>query len=59
TAKTSRWAIRGGEPGPFAACIAGLDLALWDLTARRAGERLMVDANQEWDLAEARRAVPH
>ena len=127
TAKTTRWAIQGGEPGPFAACIAGLDLALWDLTARRAGkplrtllagdgvrnevpayasglnpdtapetvarcreagfqafkvkvafgteidthvvsnlsadlrpgERLMVDANQGWDLAEARRAVPH
>lgn len=127
TAKTARWAIQGGEPGPFAACIAGVDLALWDLAARRAGkplrallagddvrnavpayasglnpetapetvsrcreagfrafkvkvafgaesdtrvvsglahalrpgERLMVDANQGWDLAEARRAVPH
>lgn len=126
TARTARWAIQGGEPGPFAACIAGLDLALWDLTARRAsrplrallagdaapdavpayasglnpdtaaaavarcrdvgfrafkvkvafgaeideavvsglardlrpGERLMVDANQGWDLPEARRAVP-
>ena len=40
TAKTARWAIQGGEPGPFAACIAGLDLALWDLTARRAGKPL-------------------
>ena len=127
TAKTARWAIQGGEPGPFAACIAGLDLAVWDLAARRAGkplrgllagegvrnevpayasglnpdtapetvarcrdagfkafkvkvafgteadtrvvsqlsanlgasERLMVDANQGWDLAEARYAVPH
>ncbi len=127
TARTERWAIQGGEPGPFAACIAGLDLALWDLVARRAGkplrallagddvrrtvtayasglnpdtaaatvarcrdagfrafkvkvafgteidtatvsglahdlrpgERLMVDANQGWDLPEARRAVPH
>jgi len=126
TARTARWASQGGEPGPFAACIAGLDLALWDLTARRAGkplrallagegvrnvvpayasglnpdtaadtvarcraagfrafkvkvafgtetdtrvvsglagdlqagERLMVDANQGWDLPEARRAVP-
>lgn len=126
TARTSRWAIQGGEPGPFASCIAGLDLALWDLAARRAGkplrallagdnargevpayasglnpdtsfetvarcreagfrafkvkvafgpeideatvsrlardlrpgERLMVDANQGWDLPEARRAVP-
>ena len=127
TARTARWAIQSGEPGPFAACIAGLDLALWDLEARRAGkplrallasdgvrnevpayasglnpdtapgtvarcreagfrafkvkvgfgteidtrvvsglshdlrpgECLMVDANQGWDLAEARRSVPH
>ena len=126
TTRTSRWAIQGGEPGPFAACLGGLDLALWDLAARRAGkplrvllaggevrdtvpvyasglnpdtaaeavarcrvagfhafkvkvafgtemdttvvsslmrdlrpgERLMVDANQGWDLPEARRAVP-
>jgi len=126
TARTHRWALQGAEPGPFAACLGGLDLALWDLAARRAGqplrvllagaevrdkvpayasglnpdtaaetvarcrdagfsafkvkvafgteidaavvsgitrglrsgERLMVDANQGWDLVEARRAVP-
>lgn len=126
TARTRRWAIQSGEHGPIAACIAGLDLALWDMTARRAGtslsrllgaaddrttvpayasglnpdtaleaviraraagftafkvkvafdleqdlavlgrlnralrsnERLMVDANQGWDMADARRAVP-
>ena len=126
TARTHRWALQGAEPGPFAACLGGLDLALWDLTARREGkplrallagtqardvvpayasglnpdtaldtvarcreagfrafkvkvafgteadtnvvsgiardlrpgERLMVDANQGWDLVEARRAVP-
>ena len=126
TQRTIRWVNQVGEPGPFAACLAGLDLALWDLTARRAGkslrvllagegvrsevpvyasglnpdssletvarcreagfrafkvkvafgaeadeatvsrlaldlrpgERLMVDANQGWDLPEARRAVP-
>ncbi|MCC8939232.1 mandelate racemase/muconate lactonizing enzyme family protein [Bradyrhizobium sp. Arg68] len=126
TARTHRRALQGAEPGPFAACLGGLDLALWDLAARRAGkslramlagtavrdrvpayasglnpdtaaetvarcrdagfrafkvkvafgtetdtavvstitrdlrsgERLMVDANQGWDLAEARRAVP-
>ena len=40
TARTSRWASQGGEPGPFAACIAGVDLALWDMTARRAGKPL-------------------
>lgn len=126
TSRTHRWALQGAEPGPFAACLGGLDLALWDLAARRAGkplrvllggadardsvpayasglnpdtaadtvarcreagfrsfkvkvafgteidtsvvaeitgdlrkgERLMVDANQGWDLVEARRAVP-
>ncbi len=30
-------AIQTGEPGPFAQAIAGLDVALWDLAARRAG----------------------
>jgi L-alanine-DL-glutamate epimerase-like enolase superfamily enzyme len=125
-ARTRRWAIQSGEPGPIAACLAGLDLALWDMAARRAGlplgrllgaapdrrsvpayasglnpdtavetmqraraagftafkvkvafgleqdlavldrmagalgagERLMVDANQGWDMPDARRAVP-
>ncbi|MGY2849621.1 hypothetical protein BSN85_14030 [Bradyrhizobium brasilense] len=124
--RTHRWALQGAEPGPFAACLGGLDLALWDLVARREkktlrsmlcgrqtaesiaayasglnpdtaqetvsrcretgfrafkvkvafgtavdervvsglarnlrdGEQLMVDANQGWDLAEARRSVP-
>jgi L-alanine-DL-glutamate epimerase-like enolase superfamily enzyme len=28
-------ALQSGEPGPFAQAIAGLDLALWDLHARR------------------------
>lgn len=124
-AATRRWVIQSGEHGPIAACLAGLDLALWDLSARKAnmplrqllgcpperdsvpayasglnpdtavetmvraqeagfaafkvkvafgldqdvqvlarmraalrsGESLMVDANQGWDIAEARRAV--
>lgn len=30
-------AIQCGEPGPFAQVIAGIDIALWDLAARRAG----------------------
>jgi L-alanine-DL-glutamate epimerase-like enolase superfamily enzyme len=34
---TRRWTIQSGEYGPVAACLAGLDLALWDLTARKAG----------------------
>ena len=29
-----------GEPGPFAQVIAGLDIAVWDLAARRAGVAL-------------------
>jgi L-alanine-DL-glutamate epimerase-like enolase superfamily enzyme len=30
-------ALQSGEPGPFAQAIAGVDIALWDLAARRAG----------------------
>ncbi len=30
-------ALQAGEPGPFAQVAAGLDIALWDLAARRAG----------------------
>jgi D-galactarolactone cycloisomerase len=33
-------AIQSGEPGPMAQVIAGIDIALWDLCARRAGEPL-------------------
>ena len=33
-------AIQSGEPGPIAQAIAGLDLTLWDLAARRAGQPL-------------------
>ncbi len=36
TAKTAVLAIQSGEPGPIAQCIAGIDIALWDLAARRA-----------------------
>jgi len=38
--KTAVLAIQSGEPGPIAQCIAGIDIALWDLAARRAGEPL-------------------
>ncbi|HVW58148.1 MAG TPA: mandelate racemase/muconate lactonizing enzyme family protein [Rhizobiaceae bacterium] len=37
TAKTEVLAIQSGEAGPIAQAIAGIDLALWDLFARRAG----------------------
>ncbi len=38
-----RWSIMAGhvgEPGPFGHCFAGIDMALWDLLARRAGKSL-------------------
>lgn len=37
TEQTAVLALQSGEPGPFAQCIAGIDIALWDLAARRAG----------------------
>lgn len=40
TAATAVLAIQAGEPGPVAQVIAGIDLALWDLCARRAGQPL-------------------
>jgi L-alanine-DL-glutamate epimerase-like enolase superfamily enzyme len=33
---TAVLAIQSGEPGPIAQCIAAIDIALWDLAARRA-----------------------
>src|SRR3954453_20043167 len=35
SATTSVQALQSGEPGPFAQCIAGIDIALWDLFAIR------------------------
>jgi L-alanine-DL-glutamate epimerase-like enolase superfamily enzyme len=35
SAATSVMALQSGEAGPFAQCIAGIDIALWDLFARR------------------------
>ncbi|QGZ62133.1 mandelate racemase/muconate lactonizing enzyme family protein [Paraburkholderia acidisoli] len=37
TQRTAVLALQSGEPGPLAQAIAGIDLALWDLQARRAG----------------------
>lgn len=33
-------ALQSAEPGPFAQCLAGIDMALWDLCARREGQPL-------------------
>lgn len=40
TARTEVLAIQCAESGPIAQCIAGLDIALWDLHARRLGQPL-------------------
>jgi L-alanine-DL-glutamate epimerase-like enolase superfamily enzyme len=40
TRATAILAIQSGEHGPLQQAIAGIDLALWDLVARRAGEPL-------------------
>ena len=40
SAKTTVLAIQAGEHGPIAQCIAGIDVALWDVAARRAGKPL-------------------
>ncbi|MGI9525346.1 MAG: mandelate racemase/muconate lactonizing enzyme family protein [Hyphomicrobiaceae bacterium] len=40
TERTHVMTLQSGEPGPFAQAVAGIDLALWDLTARRLGEPL-------------------
>ncbi|HVF65880.1 MAG TPA: mandelate racemase/muconate lactonizing enzyme family protein [Casimicrobiaceae bacterium] len=37
---TRQMAIQSGEPGPFAAVTGAIDQALWDMSARRAGEPL-------------------
>jgi L-alanine-DL-glutamate epimerase-like enolase superfamily enzyme len=40
SARTAVLAIQSGEPGPIAQAIAGVDIALHDLAARRAGRPL-------------------
>lgn len=40
TRKTSVLALQAGEPGPIAQCIAGVDIALWDIAARRENQPL-------------------
>ncbi|MGB6102842.1 MAG: mandelate racemase/muconate lactonizing enzyme family protein [Pusillimonas sp.] len=40
TARTHILAIQAGEPGPLAQVIAAIDMAAWDLIAKRAGQPL-------------------
>lgn len=37
TAETHVWTLQSGEPGTIAQCLAGIDIALWDLVSRRDG----------------------
>ncbi|MCD0503432.1 mandelate racemase/muconate lactonizing enzyme family protein [Bordetella petrii] len=52
TAMTEVLALQSGEPGPMAQAIAGVDLALWDLCARRAGEPLWAHLGGSSDRVE-------
>jgi D-galactarolactone cycloisomerase len=40
TCRTHIMTLQSGEPGSFAQAIAGVDIALWDLAARREGKPL-------------------
>jgi D-galactarolactone cycloisomerase len=55
SARTAVLAIQSGEPGPIAQSIAGIDIALHDLAARRAGlplwRHLLDDAGAPADAA--------
>ena len=60
TQKTAVLALQTGEPGPLAQAIAGIDIALHDLAARRAGQplwRLLRDASGAATPVDA--APPH
>ncbi len=75
TARTAVLAIQSGEPGPIAQVIAGIDIALWDLCARRSGVALWqmlggqhddiavyasgLNPDRPQDLAQRRRAEGH
>jgi L-alanine-DL-glutamate epimerase-like enolase superfamily enzyme len=40
TEETEVLAIQAAEPGPIAQCVAGIDIALWDLHAKQRGQPL-------------------
>ncbi|PPR61716.1 MAG: D-galactarolactone cycloisomerase [Alphaproteobacteria bacterium MarineAlpha4_Bin2] len=40
TKRTHIMSLQAGEPGPFAQAIAGVDIALWDIAARKLGQPL-------------------
>ena len=58
TARTAVLAIQSGEPGPIAQAIAGVDIALHDLAARRAGVPLWRQLRAARGGDDSTRAVP-
>ena len=56
--KTAVLAIQAGEPGPIAQAIAGVDIALHDLAARRAGQPLWRHLARRDDAAVASAGRP-
>lgn len=56
TQKTAVLALQSGEPGPIAQAIAGVDIALHDLAARRAGLPLWRMLTRGEDIAAATEA---
>jgi L-alanine-DL-glutamate epimerase-like enolase superfamily enzyme len=57
--QTAVLAIQSGEPGPIAQAIAGVDIALHDLAARRAGEPLWRHLAREGERDRAPTSSPH
>jgi D-galactarolactone cycloisomerase len=58
TARTAVLAIQSGEPGPIAQAIAGVDIALHDLTARRCGQPLWRHLSRAVGQGHAKAGVP-
>src|SRR5205085_1781906 len=58
TAKTAVLALQSGEPGPIAQAIAGVDIALHDLAARRRGRPLWRHLARGEDAGPGAASVP-
>src|SRR5580765_1100132 len=58
SARTAVLAIQSGEPGPIAQAIAGIDIALHDLAARRAGLPLWRHLRDDAGAPSAKAGVP-
>jgi L-alanine-DL-glutamate epimerase-like enolase superfamily enzyme len=58
TARSAVLAIQSGEPGPIAQAIAGVDIALHDLAARRRGLPLWRHLSRSAGVGHAKASVP-